>query len=55
MVAAETRRDGRVARRGSFRLASRRLQPVANGKGLDHLVDSVGAQLVGIYFQALGH
>ena len=28
---------------------------LANGKGLDHLADSVGAQFVGIYFQALGH
>ena len=28
---------------------------LANGKGLDHLVDAVGAQIVGIYFQALGH
>ncbi|HEY3163590.1 MAG TPA: hypothetical protein VGJ71_04480 [Candidatus Limnocylindrales bacterium] len=28
---------------------------LANGKGLDHLADSVGAQIVGIYFQALGH
>jgi hypothetical protein len=26
-----------------------------NGKGLDHLEDSVGAQIVGIYFAALGH
>ncbi len=28
---------------------------LANGKGLDHLADSFGPQLVGIYFQALGH
>jgi hypothetical protein len=28
---------------------------LANGKGLDHLADSVGAQIVGIYFAALGH
>jgi hypothetical protein len=28
---------------------------LANGKGLDHLVDAVGGQIVGIYFQALGH
>jgi hypothetical protein len=28
---------------------------LANGKGLDHLADAVGAQIVGIYFQALGH
>ena len=28
---------------------------LANGKGLDHLVDSVGGQIVGIYFQALAH
>ena len=28
---------------------------LANGKGLDHLGDSVGGQIVGIYFQALGH
>ena len=28
---------------------------LANGKGLDHLADSVGRQIVGIYFQALGH
>ena len=28
---------------------------LANGKGLDHLVDSVGGQIVGIYFAALGH
>jgi hypothetical protein len=28
---------------------------LANGKGLDHLVDAVGAQIVGIYFEALGH
>ena len=28
---------------------------LANGKGLDHLADSVGEQIVGIYFQALGH
>jgi hypothetical protein len=28
---------------------------LANGKGLDHLADVVGPQLVGIYFAALGH
>jgi hypothetical protein len=28
---------------------------LANGKGLDHLADTVGPQIVGIYFQALGH
>jgi hypothetical protein len=28
---------------------------LANGKGLDHLVDAVGEQIVGIYFAALGH
>jgi hypothetical protein len=28
---------------------------LADGKGLDHLADSVGAQIVGIYFQAIGH
>ena len=28
---------------------------LANGKGLDHLEDLVGAQVVGIYFQALTH
>ena len=28
---------------------------LANGKGLDHLADSVGPQIGGIYFQALGH
>ncbi len=28
---------------------------LANGKGLDHLVDAYGAQLAGIYFQALDH
>ena len=28
---------------------------LANGKGLDHLADSVGPQIAGIYFQALGH
>jgi hypothetical protein len=28
---------------------------LANGKGLDHLADSVGGQIVGIYFAALGH
>jgi hypothetical protein len=28
---------------------------LANGKGLDHLADVYGAQVVGIYFQALGH
>jgi hypothetical protein len=28
---------------------------LANGKGLDHLADTFGGQLVGIYFQALGH
>jgi len=28
---------------------------LADGKGLDHLADSVGPQIVGIYFQALGH
>jgi hypothetical protein len=28
---------------------------LANGKGLDHLEDLVGAQVVGIYFAALGH
>lgn len=28
---------------------------LANGKGLDHLGDTFGPQLVGIYFQALGH
>ena len=28
---------------------------LANGKGLDHLQDLVGAQVVGIYFEALSH
>jgi len=28
---------------------------LGNGKGLDHLADTYGAQLVGIYFAALGH
>ena len=28
---------------------------LANGKGLDHLVELVGAQVVGIYFDALKH
>ena len=28
---------------------------LANGKGLDHLADAYGPQLVGIYFAALGH
>ena len=28
---------------------------LANGKGLDHLADSVGPQIVGIYFAAPGH
>lgn len=28
---------------------------LANGKGLDHLADTFGGQLIGIYFQALGH
>lgn len=28
---------------------------LANGKGLDHLADTFGPQLVGIYFQALAH
>ncbi|HEY8199595.1 MAG TPA: hypothetical protein VIF44_07455 [Candidatus Limnocylindrales bacterium] len=28
---------------------------LANGKGLDHLADLVGGQIVGIYFQALAH
>lgn len=28
---------------------------LADGKGLDHLADSVGPQIVGIYFAALGH
>jgi len=28
---------------------------LANGKGLDHLADVYGPQIVGIYFQALGH
>ena len=28
---------------------------LAAGKGLDHLADTFGPQLVGIYFQALGH
>ena len=28
---------------------------LADGKGLDHLADAVGPQIVGIYFQALGH
>ena len=28
---------------------------LANGKGLDHLGDAYGRQLVGIYFAALGH
>jgi hypothetical protein len=27
---------------------------LANGKGLDHLADSVGGQIAGIYFQVLG-
>jgi hypothetical protein len=28
---------------------------LADGRGLDHLVPMVGDQIVGIYFQALGH
>jgi hypothetical protein len=28
---------------------------LADGRGLDHLADTYGAQLVGIYFAALGH
>lgn len=28
---------------------------LANGKGLEHLADTYGPQLVGIYFAALGH
>ena len=28
---------------------------LANGKGLDHLADSVGPQIGAIYFMALGH
>jgi len=28
---------------------------LANGKGLDHLADTYGPQLIGIYFQALAH
>jgi hypothetical protein len=28
---------------------------LADGKGLDHLSAAVGEQIVGIYFQALGH
>lgn len=28
---------------------------LGNGKGLDHLEDLVGGQVVGIYFAALGH
>jgi len=28
---------------------------LADGKGLDHLADVYGEQIVGIYFQALGH
>lgn len=28
---------------------------LANGKGLDHLADAYGRQIVGIYFAALGH
>jgi hypothetical protein len=28
---------------------------LANGKGLDHLADTYGGQLIGIYFAALGH
>jgi hypothetical protein len=28
---------------------------LANGKGLDHLGDTFGPQLIGIYFAALGH
>jgi hypothetical protein len=28
---------------------------LADGKGLDHLADSVGPQIAGIYFQALTH
>ncbi len=28
---------------------------LADGRGLDHLADTVGEQVVSIYFQALGH
>jgi hypothetical protein len=28
---------------------------LANGKGLDHLADAYGNQIIGIYFAALGH
>lgn len=54
-VAAGMPADGWVVRSDTVIGEGSNNPNLANGKGLDHLADSVGPQLVGIYFQALGH
>jgi hypothetical protein len=47
--------DGWVIR-GDMTIAEGSSNPnLADGKGLDHLADLVGPQIVAIYFEALGH
>ena len=54
-IAAGLPRDGWVVRSDKTIGEDSSNPNLANGKGLDHLADSVGAQVVGIYFAALGH
>ncbi len=48
-------RDGWVVRSDKVVGEGSKNPNLADGKGLDHLADAFGAQIVGIYFQALGH
>ena len=54
-VAAGLPADGWVIRTDKTIGEGSKNPNLANGKGLDHLADSVGPQIGGIYFQALGH
>ena len=48
-------RDGWVVRSDKTIAEGSKNPNLANGKGVDHLADVYGGQIVGIYFQALGH
>jgi len=54
-VASGTPADGWVVRADKTIGEGSANPNLANGKGVDHLADTYGAQLVGIYFAALGH
>lgn len=54
-VAQGLPRDGWVVRSDKTIGEGSKNPNLADGKGLDHLADVYGGQIVGIYFQALGH